>query len=248
MVSTLTSIAMQYVTLEDILEIGLESLPASDDFLRSLARTISEEIVPYYERIGWKEFTKDLLFLVQNEGELLDYDNVSIYWSAWNQQYLLISAEANDRAASYFIYESLDEVMAQLFLTLIENHESLRDADIESPITLVPKQKEVYDFMALRYQDDVDTLWNYLDEGGLVEITGQLGIFALYPLNDTSSAYVVMDDEKLVIIGLFSNDLFDDIDPEFGQRSTPFAIHFPRDDARRILAILVYNPEAYQLI
>lgn len=248
MVSRLTSLAMQQVTLEDILNIGLESLPSDDEFLRSLARMITEEIVPYYETNGWQLFRQDLIFVIASQGEPLDYRDVSLYWNKWKHGYLLISAEVNDTAASYFFYDTLGDVIGQIMLTLVENHETTQDVAIDSVVNIDAKQKEVYDFMATRYQQDVDILINHLEEGGLIHIDGSLGIFSMYPLNNTTSAYIVMDDDKLVIVGLFNDDLFDDIDPEFNNRSNPYTISFARDDVKRIIAILVYNPDKYQLV
>ncbi len=248
MVSRLTSLAAQKVPLEDILSIGLESLPSDDEFLRSLAMMITVEIVPYYETNGWQLFRQDLIFIIASQGETLDYRDVSLYWNKWKHGYLLISAEANDTAASYFIYDSLDDVIGQIMLTLIENHETTQDVDIDSVVNIDAKQKEVYDFMISRYQSDVDILWDHLDDGGLINVDGNLGIFSLYPLDSTLSAYIAMDADKLVIVGLFNDDLYDDIDPEFNRTSNPYTITFSREDAKRILAILIYNPDKYQLV
>lgn len=248
MIPTLLSLATRQVSLDDVLSIGLDNLPASDDFLRALATSITEEIVPYYEKKGWPLFRQDLLFILDMMGETLDYQEVSLYWNEHHQKYILMTSEVNDTAAGYFIYDTLDDVVGQILLTLIENHEVVQNADISSNVTLNSRQQEVYDFMAERHHDDVTILWDHLEIGGLVEITGGLDLFSLYPLYITTSAYLVLDADKLVIVGLFNDNVFDDIDPEFNRVTTPYVISFSRSDAKRILAILVYNPESYQLV
>ena len=131
-------------------------------------------------------------------------------------------------------------------LTLIENGVAPDEFDPDSPVEWDPKQEEVYDFMVSRYQEDNDFLWNHLNQGGLVKVTNPLKIFPISPLGDNLSSYIAMDEEKLVIVGLASTVLTDIDRPSI--RYSPYLLSFSRDNARRFLAIIVYNPETYQLI
>jgi hypothetical protein len=246
--SSLSSLAVQQARLEDIINIGLDSLPSSNDFLSSLAKKISPQIVDHYKIIGWDKFRSDLIFLLEHEGESLDYANISLYWSRWDDGYLLLSAEMDDTAANHFYYETLDEVLGQIFDSLIELQEDPRSGMAIEDDLIDPVQRQVLEFMVEKNQDDVDKIFDHLEKGGLIELNKAMNEFSIFPLNESVSARMVLDENKLVIVGLFQGGMIEEVDPEFNTPSDSYVIQYSREDAKLILAILIYNRDAYRLI
>ena len=246
--SSLVSLAVQQARLEDIIDIGLDSLPSSNDFLSSLAKKISPQIVDHYKIIGWDNFRSDLIFLLEHEGECLDYVNISLYWSRWGDGYLLLSAEINDTAANHFYYETLDDVLGQIFDSLIELQENPRSGMTIEDDFIDPLQRQVLEFMVENNRDDVDKLFDHLEKGGLIELNKKVDEFSIYPLTESVSARIILDDNKLVIVGLLQGGMIEDINPEYFSSLDSYVNQYSRNDAKLILAIFIYNQDAYHLI
>jgi len=246
--SSLASLAVQQARLEDIIDIGLDSLPSSNDFLSSLAKKISPQIVDHYKVIGWDKFRSDLIFLLEHEGEPLDYINISLYWSRWSDGYLLLSAEMDDTAANHFYYETLDEVLGQIFDSLIELQENPRSGMTIEDDFIEPIQRQVLEFMVEKNRDDVDKFFDHLEKGGLIELNRVMNEFSIYPLNESVSARIILDENKLVIVGLLQGGMIEDVNPEFNTSLDSYVTQYSRKDAKLILAIFIYNQDAYRLI
>ena len=246
-VPSLATQTLRHLSLEQLLEIGFDRLPTSDEFYRALGAKLHSNLEFYYdnEEVGWLSLEADILFLTQNEKQPLIYRYISaqkyfigykdtiVYWRRQNGKYLLIWDQEGGVYTD--IYNTLDELVGKVLCYIFREGSS--KGSIAEPLTLTSDDREVFGFMKRQHQKQIEEMHNHLKKGELIMIDDELSKLSVYPFTKINSGYLVLDEEKLTIISIL---IIDDM-------VKPDITWVPIEDAHLILSILAYNPDTYRL-
>lgn len=230
--------ALRHLRLQQILDIGFDRLPV--ELYRNISRKICKELESHYDKVGWSNFEKDLLFLIRNEGKPLVYDpSLCIYWIKMNNRYTVVSSKVKYLDSKVYYYLTLEETMGRVFelILSVPYNPWWRG---QTPGYCEEKESEDYeilDFMCLKKQDVVKDLMNHLEDGKLLDIIEPIKRFCFPPLCDTLAGLIILHKDTLNLIGI----RYDEID----ETPVVYGIQFHSKNINRVLAILAYNRDSY---
>lgn len=231
--------SLKHLSLEQILDIGFDSLPHTEEFFRGLIDKLDRDHNEYYDHVcDWSQFEKDLLFIVNNERKPLNYKGFAFYWRRVEQEYILVSGEA----ISYIHYfEDFESLMNEIFTSILLNYGRLDEGVIKDSFTIPSDVRPILEMMYSQKEKEVLELKNKVDSAYL-EITLPLMTLPIFPLTKTKTAMALFDDDDLIIVGAMIRK------KEYREKlNKGYAIKVPAKDVHLILAILAYNEDSYEL-
>jgi hypothetical protein len=249
------------LSLEQILALGFERLPANPEFYRALLQRIDPKIpAGYFERQGWNLFEGQVMVIQTRKSlpTLLKYGNtyLAFYWNNWKDgRYLVINSSVSFETpyTSIYLLETLEQVYSY-FLTLMKDQEiknmSLVE-DITGPAVILDEAVEVaYDAaLVVKNRDKSvelkdgrvlsvpELVLEGLRKGNLARSNGGLPILPLPGLAGTYDLALGFDGEKVFVIG---SSQVGSYNPK------PFMQEYSKEDLWRVMTCLSLNMDSIQ--
>lgn len=249
MAESLVIQASRSFTLRQLLDIGFNCLPSNKEFYLELLKRMKiedEKTIKDYETVGWSLFEKEILFLVKHERKTLNYYNIAIYWTQKGDKYILYCVSPH--VSFYFDseqrkeYNTLDELIGYALTVVhsynVRNIEGVKVGEDKVP----PQTREILEVMSSRQENEVNILYEHVRKGGIIKIKYELSNLSFYPLTETYQGFLILDDDKIVILGYSHCE-----EPKYSNDCEVYANQYSCDDTKLILATLTYNEGSYEI-
>ena len=235
---------LKHLSLEQILDIGFDRLPRNDEFYRAIGRKIGEEeLESYYEDQGWSKLEDDLIFLIKNRGKILEYNSsLCIYWEKTSKGYTIISAKAEYNEINILEYITLEATMDVLFglIFFYPLNPSLGSEQTLSAYEEDDEDDEILEIMYRKKEDLVNDLIQHLESGKAIDIQGPLTHLSIPPFTSIVSGLIILRKDILHVIGTRHD--------EVEEKEVAFGTLISKRNTNRILAILAYNTDSYEVL
>lgn len=244
--ASLAELSLRQVSLQQIIDLGFDAFPYTDEFYALLLNKLNEDLVPIYfdRQITFQTLQEEIIFLVGSQDIPLDYNNVSVYWFIDDGRYTAFISDIKHRYVSKNTYDSLETLVGDLLYILRSSDEDPINGEIiaDDIITDDDDEYDLLSYMAEKKEAVVDTLQEALNKGNYIHLIDILEKFSIWPYNNLYNAYIIPHQSGAVVIGSFIPDQ-DDFDPEFDVASSPFIYLYSPETLRLLLAIVAYNNE-----
>lgn len=254
----MASLAVQSLrnfTIEQILDIGFDRLPTTDEFYKALAAKIDSKIIPYYVN-NWIALENELLLIYNNEATLINYAGATLYWTRRNEGYLLLIMNWLDGDdIKDLLLSTFDDIVREIIKSFNKQKFSVRTPYTKSnEFDFGLEEIVILHVMSQQHDNEIESLLSSLTHGDVITFS-KLPILSIDPFIATVSGAIVFDNDRLSLIGIkeeiedseVSDD--EDIDPEIDEDKsyTIYNFYF-EEDINLFLAILTYNPDTYKLL
>ena len=246
MVESLSVQAAKHLSLQQLLDIGFERLPSSEEFFEALVKQIVPDFFDNYLETSWFDFEKDLLFITQNEGQPLNFPQGALFWRRQGNTYFVAKATVAAFDDSIYRFEALytddlESVIHHSLEVIWDNKNTIMDSIPIKRSKIKGPARKILQIMLSEKQKKVNKYLEHLQEGNTIEFEESPADLSLFPLTDISKGAILLEKEKLIIIGLFrsSGKGYLNKDLTF---MTPNVMCYTGDDIPLVLSILSYNP------
>lgn len=240
---------LKHLTLEQILSVGFDRLPNTKEFYCAILDKIDPEIKDYYEEADRSTFERDLLFIVNNEGNPINCLATSFYWRRVDQKYLLVWSGDWIEFVYLKYFDSLESLLAKMYHDIIVDYASFDKGVVGGSLDIPFDFRPILEVMYSQKEQEILALEEKLANGSYIKITAELVNLSLSPLTVTSDAIVILDNNELIIAGVkILKKEEKDLGDESLEYLQPYAVKVSGGDIHRILAIFTYNKDSYELL
>lgn len=237
--TTLAVQTLKHLTLEQVLTLGFDSLPNTPEFYKLLAQRLHHVLASHYELSGLSKFERDLRFIMEHKGKPLQYDDeFAIYWTKKGDKFMTITASYMSEDVDIYNFDTLEE-MLNCILFMIEFRIRIMSGK-EIIKTLLNKVfRETLDVLVSQYRQPIKHLNERLENGDAIAIKKPPTDLSFFPLTQSASIVLFMNDGLLTIIGTKK----DGWNEEGYINIQTYMLQFLPEDKDRVLAIFAYNQE-----
>lgn len=238
--------SLKHLTLEQIIEVGFDRIPNTEEFYRALVLRMNiDEFMDIYQEFGWTLFVKEVLFMIENEGKPLSIFNTVLFWKRYGNKYVIYSLHGDEFYSSdEQVFNTLDEVIGHAIYVVHQHDNIVTELEEEELSEVTSKIRPILKLMSKKHKNKIEKLYQHLQKGGIIRIHNPMGTLSMYPLSDTLGATLLLNDDKITIIGAAAY--------LYGTPARVSAVNYANqfipEDTKLVLAILAYNQKDYKLI